>query len=285
MTGWVPGQSWAFNVARVAELTRIRIGSRHTDPRSGLPLDVFIPAAEHDWDVLGVAIEAVQRHLAHPVETIWVVTALGSKSARIAEELGCHVVDEDRILPIVRADIDYRVGSLDRSGWLFQQLLKLSADTISPQETVLVLDADTVLVRPQSFTSSGRPVLFHSSEYHEPYFHAYQAVTGLEPASRVSCTTHHMLMNRRVLASVKALMEETRSVPWWQAVLDCCDYSSISGFSEYELYGNYQLTHDDGTVRRWWSNAARPKAELARLEVLRNRYGASFRTVSFHHYL
>lgn len=286
MTTWIPEKSLAFNVARQAEMARIRTGFRHTDLRSDLPLDVYIPAAEHDCDVLGVAIEALKRNLAHPVEVIWVVTALGSKAARIAEEHGCRVVDEDTVLPIVRTDIEYRVGSDDRSGWLFQQLLKLHADAVSSQDTVLVLDADTVLVRPQTFTSGGRPVLFHSPEYHEPYFRVYRAVTGLEPATRLSCTTHHMLMRRKGLAALRALMEENRLVPWWRAVLDTCDYDSVSGFSEYELYGNHELTCNRGRLRRrWWSNAALPRSELAGLEVLQRRHGDDVRAVSFHHYL
>ena len=70
-TDWVPGKPLAFNLARSAELLRIRAGSRHTDSRSQLALDVLIPAAEGDWDVLGVTIQGVRRNLAHPVGTIW----------------------------------------------------------------------------------------------------------------------------------------------------------------------------------------------------------------------
>ncbi len=288
LTDWVPGKSLAFNLARSAELLRIRAGSRHTDSRSQLHLDVLIPAAEGDRDVLGVTIQGLRRNLAHPVGTIWVVADPALKSAQVAEALGCRVVDEGSVLPIVRADIDYQVEyqgeSVDRSGWLFAQLLKLSADTISARENVLVIDADTVLVRPQTFTSRGRVVLFHSSEYHPPYFDAYRAVTGLAPASRVSCITHHMVMRRGTLLGLKSLMERTRSVPWWQAVLDTCVYKSISGFADYEVYGNYELTVG-GVARRWWSNQPQSRSTLAELDVLERRYGARLRTVSFHHYL
>jgi Family of unknown function (DUF6492) len=284
VTGWLRDEPFAFNLARTAELARIRLGSQHTDRRSELPLDVLLPVAERDWDVLGVTIEGVRRNLAHPVRTIWVVTAPESQSARVAEQLGCRVVDEDSVLPVVRTDIRYEVDSVDRSGWLFQQLLKLSADTISAREHVLVLDADTVLVRPQTFTSRGRVVLFHSEEYHPPYFQAYRAVTGLSPASRVSCTTHHVLMRRGTLLGLKSRMERTRSVPWWQAVLDTCVYESSSGFADYEVYGNYELTVG-GVARRWWSNLPQPRTMLTDLDALRRRYGDRQRTVSFHYYL
>jgi hypothetical protein len=272
-------------VARSAELVRVRAVPQRVDRRSALRLDVIIPVAEADCDVLRVTIEGVTRNLAHPVGTIWAVTALGSKAAKVADDLGCEVVDERGVLPITRDDIRYQFGSFDRSGWLFQQLLKLSADTISPENHVLVLDADTVMIRPQAFTSGGRVVLFHASEYNRPYFEAYRAVTGLEPATRLSCTTHNMVMRRDLLVGLKALMEERRSVPWWQAVLDTCVYETMSGFSEYEVYGNFALTFGDGLARRWWRNAVAPKSELAELGILTRRYGARLRTVSFHHYL
>ncbi len=284
-TRWVPSESLAFNVARSAELVRVRAGPQRVDRRSELPLDVLIPVADIDWDVLGVAIDGVRRNLAHPVGTIWVVAALGSKAAKVADELGCEVVDEQGVLPVRREDIDYWAGPVDRSGWLFQQLLKLSADTISPADHVLVVDADTVMIRPQSFTSRDKVVLFHSGEYHPPYFEAYRAVTGRAPATRVSCTTHHMVLRRESLQGLKSLIERHRSVPWWQAVLDTCVYESVSGFAEYEVYGNYQLTFGGGLARRWWRNAIAPRSELTDLDGLSRRYGAGLRTVSFHYYL
>lgn len=264
---------------------RVRALPQRVDRRSELPLDVLIPAAEVDWDVLNVAIEGVRRNLAHPVGTIWIVTALGSKAAKVADELGCKVVDEQDVLPIRRDDIDYQFGSVDRSGWLFQQLLKLSADTISSSDHVLVLDADTVMIRPQSFTCGNKVVLFHSGEYHPPYFEAYRAVTGRAPSTRVSCTTHHMVMRREPLQGLKSLMERHRSVPWWQAVLDTCIYESVSGFAEYEAYGNYALSSRGGLARRWWRNAIAPRSELTDLDGLSRRYGDGLRTVSFHYYL
>ena len=264
---------------------RVRAVPQRVDRRSELPLDVLIPAAEIDWGVLSVAIDGVKRNLAHPVGTIWIVTALGSKAAKVADEQGCEVVDERDVLPIRRDDIDYHFGSVDRSGWLFQQLLKLTADTISSSDHVLVIDADTVMIRPQSFTCGNKVVLFHSGEYHPPYFEAYRAVTGQAPATRVSCTTHHMVLRRESLQGLKALMERHRSVPWWQAVLDTCVYESVSGFSEYEVYGNYELSSGGRLARRWWRNAIAPRSELTDLDGLSRRYRGGLRTVSFHYYL
>lgn len=283
--GWVSGKSTAFNLARAVELSYIRVKPQHFDQRSELPLDILIPVAEGDTDVLPVTLEGAMRNLAHPVGKIWVVTSHGSKAARVAEEMGCQVVDEDDVLPIKRTDISYQHDSLDRSGWLFQQLIKLSADLITSSDHVLVLDADTVFVRPQAFTSGRRVVLLHSSEYHEPYFQVYRSLIGRAPSSRVSCTTHHLLARRDSLRGLRSLIERRWSLPWWQAILNVCDYSSISGFAETETYGNYELAFGPKVARRWWQNLGLPRSQLLDLEQLQNRFGKQFRTLSFHHYL
>ena len=61
-----------------------------------------------------------------------------------------------------------------------------------------------------------------SSEYHLPYFDAYQALLGEPARSRVSFIVHHSVMNRQTLADLKALIERRRERPWWQAILDVC---------------------------------------------------------------
>jgi Family of unknown function (DUF6492) len=283
--GWVSGKPMSFNLARAVEISYLRLAPERFDRHSGLPLDILIPATDTDADVLPVTIEGARRNLAHPIGKIWVVTTPGSKAARVADDMGCHVVDENHVLPMERKDISYRHNEFDRSGWLFQQLLKLSADLITSHDHVLVLDADTVLVRPQTFTSGRRIVLFHSSEYHEPYFRAYRALVGRAPSSRVSCITHHLLMNRASLRGLRALIEGRWSVAWWEAILNVCEYSSLSGFAESETYGNYELAFGRHVARRWWKNYGLPRTQLADLDLLQGRFGKQFRTVSFHHYL
>ena len=109
------------------------------------------------------------------------VTQVDSEAHRVAAQLGCEVADEETVVPVRRADIDYRVEPWDRSGWLLAQLLKLSAETLSTEEHVLVIDADTVLIRPQTFTYRGAVVALVSGEYHPPYFEAYTALFDERP--------------------------------------------------------------------------------------------------------
>jgi hypothetical protein len=280
------GRSATFNAARTAELVwrRFGIGQRF-DPTSELRLDVVIPAAEGDSEVLPLAVAGLRRNLTHPFGRIIVVAAVGGKVQRVATQLGCEVVDEDTVLPVSAADIDYRLGDTDRSGWLFAQLIKLSPDLVSSEQKILILDADTVMIRPQTLSHRGRVVALVSSEYHPPYFSAYEAVLGHRPASRLSFIAHHTVMDRQILCALRDRIEEHSGRVWWQAIIDACDVSCLSCFADYELYGNFALSCDRSLVRRWWANLPLARGAMAPLDDLQRTFGSTYRTVSFHHYL
>lgn len=283
----VPGRSTAFNVARTTELLWRRYGpARGFDRTSPLKLDVLIPVADTDTSVLPLTVEGLRRNLSHPLGKIIVVTKADSEAHRVAAELGCEVVDEETVVPVRRADIDYRVEPWDRSGWLLAQLLKLNAETLSTEDHVLVIDADTVLIRPQTFTYRGAVVALVSAEYHPPYFEAYKALLEEKPPSRVSFITHQTVMSRRTLVDLKALIERRRNGrPWWQAILDVCDFSELSCFAEYELYWNYALSRDPSIIRRWWANCPLPRDRISSLDDLHREFGSRYRSLSFHHYI
>jgi hypothetical protein len=280
------GRGLAFNTRRTTGLLWRRFGpGQGFDTSSDLRLDVVIPVAGIDTKVLPLTVAGLRRNLSHPLGRIVVVTEAGSEADRVATQLGCDVIDEDTVVPVRRSDLDYRVGPLDRSGWLFAQLLKLNVDTLSSEDHILLLDADTVLVRPQTFTRRGAVVALVSKEFHLPYFTAYEALLGEPPRSHLSFIAHQMVVNRRTLADLRAMIEHRRRRPWWQAILDACDFSLLSCFSEYELYGNYVLSHNRSMVRRWWGNCPAPRDNLSSLGDLQRRFGTRYRSVSFHHYI
>ena len=282
----VRARGTAFNGARTTELLWRRYGlARGFDRTSPLKLDVLIPVASTDTSVLPLTVEGLRRNLAHPLGKIIVVTQADSDAHRLAAELGCEVIDEETVVPVRRADIDYRVEPWDRSGWLLAQLLKLSAEIVSTEDHVLVIDADTVLIRPQTFTYRGAVVALVSGEYHPPYFEAYRALLDEKPLSRVSFIAHQTVMSRRTLADLKALIERRRSRPWWQAILDVCDFSELSCFADYELYGNYAFSRNPSIIRRWWANCPLPRDRMSSLDDLHREFGSRYRTLSFHHYI
>ena len=79
-------------------------------------------------------------------------------------------IDEDEIAPLKNTEIDFSYNGIDRSKWIYQQLIKLSTDKLAGSKHVFMIDADTLLTSPQIFQKNGKTLFLHSDEFHFPYF-------------------------------------------------------------------------------------------------------------------
>jgi FkbM family methyltransferase len=207
--------------------------------RSDLELDVIIPAVEKDLATLPHAIEGVRRNLMHPIRNIIVVAPESSKIRELCRRLNVDFIDEKTVAPLSKDDIQYVVNGIDRSGWLLQQLIKLNADKVAITENLLVLDADTVLIKPQRLETGGRSVLMVSEEHHRPYYATYEKLFGYPPQSLLSFVCHYMIFNKQILMLLREAIQKRTQRPWARAIAESIDKNEASSFSEYETYGNF----------------------------------------------
>lgn len=132
-----------------------------------------------------------------------------------------------------------------RSGWYYQQMIKLYCDTIPDiREYVLILDADTVIVRPfKLFDKDGKALFGYVDYFNEEY-----RKTGrkLNPRFRFplwdkySMIDHHMIFHLPLLQDLKDRIRLVHKKPLWEALGDLLPkVTHESAFSEYELYANF----------------------------------------------
>ncbi len=242
-------------------------------------IDVVIPAIERDLAVLKLAILYLKVNLKHPINCIKIVGSFSDELVRFCEINNCQFVDENGILPFSKNSIKYY-----RSGWIFQQFLKLS-ESLSTSEYYLVLDADTILVRPQVFLENGKVVFNYSDEYHQPYFHTYLNLLGEKPCSKVSFVSHHMLFQKSKVSELKAEIESKTHLPWYRAILNILESDHRASFSEYETYGNWMLKNYPNEIKiKYWYNASFPRSVLEQVTCSLQSYSKKYKSVSFHHY-
>jgi hypothetical protein len=147
------------------------------------------------------------------------------------------------------------------------------------------MDADTVLTRRQTFVVDGKHLLLHSDEFNQPYFDVCSELLGGPPRSLLSCVAHNMLVSVPRLQALRRHLEDRHGRPWQSAILDAVDYSEVSGFSEYELYGQWCMAqYQSTTTREYFFNLAIPRITSS-YERLARDYGARYRSVSSHSYL
>lgn len=233
------------------------------------PIDVVIPAIEKDLETLPLAIRAIRQY-GKNVRNIYVVSPKKlTNEAEWFPEKKYPFSLYDVALAIYKDKTrakNYLALPGNRIGWILQQFIKLYAPLVIPgiSTNVLVLDADTVFLKPVSFLNERFEPLFNPAfEYHKTYFeHAARLLPGFSKVFKnYSGISHHMMFQKNVIEHLFATIESIHHMPAWQAMCHCIDIVTtgkleLSTISEYEIYFNYMFTNSDqGHIRHLkWRN-------------------------------
>lgn len=250
---------------------------------SNLKIDIIIPSIKKDFVVLPYTIASARKNIKHPIVNIYVVSPDSEEIKTFCAEKNCIFVDENRVLPITKKDIEYNVNGLDRSGWLFQQFLKWSGDEFCSQEYYLVLDSDTIFVTPRVFEKQGKIIFNFSDEYHKPYFDIYERLLNIKANCPVSFTSHHMLFQVTRIKELKRLIEKKFSMKWHEAILFLLNKNQVSGCSDYETYGQFMfLKYRNDILIEYWHNLSLKRDLIRDVSLLSKKFAGKYKTISFH---
>lgn len=259
---------------------RFGLSARNGQETASRPLSVIVPAVEKDAEPLKQCLAAATQMIRHPLTAKWVVGPASARLQSIAQEAGWDFVLEDKILPRPAAELQCR-------GWVLQQFIKINAAFHVPTEDYLVLDADTVFLRPQTFFRRGRTVLRYSDQYELLYNRSLALIFGHDRRFPVSFVTHHMVFNRQIVREILNLIEERFGQPWWRAFLHKVDqgHGHLISFSEFELFGNYVMAQPRWRrkhVLEYWHGLDRYSEDLPQLETIWQRSNREANSISFH---
>jgi hypothetical protein len=251
--------------------------------RHAATIDVLIPAIEKDLATLPYVVDAVRTHVKHPIGRILIVAPKKPRLLDFCRRKNCVFVDENTVLPITKKDIHYRSRTWERSGWLFQQFLKLNGDKLCTADYFLVIDADTVLITPHRFRENGKTVFFSRSWSQPEYFVTYKKLMGRKASAPSSLVTHYMLFERSKLTRMKKAIESRHQMPWYSAILRSINRTKQFGFSEFETYGNYVHSTDPGgmLIRKARNKSLHMNAGQLSKEQKR-KMAQTYRSLSFH---
>lgn len=249
--------------------------------RRSMDIDVLIPTTGKDSTCLRNTIEAARKYLRHRIQGIYLVYDERPKLAALPSPNDLILLNEREIAPIDRSRVIYKPRGVDRSGWLYQQLIKLSCDEICRTEHILALDADTVLTRPQRLIVEGKVVFSVSDERYQPYYAMIERLLPGTPIFPFSFVSHHMMFKKEHLRELKKTIQLCGK-KWFEAILEKIDPDEVSGFSEYELYGNYVMSrHPDGVRVEHSLNQGFSARRIARLWYIKLRHPL-IKSASFH---
>ena len=259
------------------------------DPLSGaegdLPaIDVVIPCGPGDAEMLPRVMESAPSGASNPIRRIQVVAPPSViTTLRPAVDSNTDLIDENDLLgAAVVASIGKRFPS--RRNWVLQQVVKVACVTSSQAPGVLILDADTILLRQRTWlTSDGRQVLTPTIEWHQPYYDFLGRLSNEQwKAPEYSFVPHHMLMQPELMARILVTLEITGLDGLVSALGDESRYQAESSFcSEYELYAQGLLNLSPASVAlAKWSNRNVSREREIPVDKL-----GRYMSVSQHHYL
>jgi hypothetical protein len=253
------------------------------------PIDVIIPCTGKDKRTLELCIEGIKKHGKNIRRVIVISSKRLTKKAQWFDE---------NLYPFSKSDIAYALfdskkeaeeyinNPSNRLGWLYQQLLKFYVFDVIPgiSANVLLLDADTIFLKPVSFISEGGGGLLNTgTENWEPYFiHAKKFLPGFKKLYKgFSGISHHMLIQKEIISDLFKIVETYHKNPLWKAFCKCIRKEDIyfSGASEYEIYFNFALAKTDQIKIRQlhWDNIF----ELRKVKKFRKK---GYNYVSCHFY-
>jgi hypothetical protein len=123
--------------------------------------------------------------------------------------------------------------------------------------------------------------MYMSDEYHCAYYDNIRLLTGHRYWSLLSYVGHKMLFSKEELAKLRKHIETYNGKPWTEAIIDSYDRRETSGFSEFELYGDF--LHEKKKLP--WCQLRLHFRQLADYETLVSKYGTHYRSITFPSYL
>lgn len=248
------------------------------------PIDIVIPTVSKDHSLLEKVLASL-KNIKQPINKIYIVSQPDEFIKAFCLQHQCVFVDERSVLGYGKEAITYQFSNLDRRGWIFQQLLKLSGNKFVERENYFIVDSDTILIRPHSLLEKGKFVLFENEEWNEPYFTAFKKMFGYPVQSRLSFTSHMMIFNTNRLKEMKDELENRNGQSWDQVYLSTIDQTEQSCVSDYDTYAGWLWIHYPETItRKPLYNCTRHRDELNSLEELTKKYDKKYRSISFHSY-
>jgi len=222
-------------------------------------IDVIIPAHEKESSTLELCVAAAKENIIG-VKDVYVI----SKTKLTDNAIW---FPEDR-LPFSINDIAKKIGSHWRTGWYYGDLLEGCASLYvgGTSQYTLILDADTIFLRPVNLIEDGK-VLFNTSPtdgtavYNE---YMRRLIPGLTPQHKHSGVVHWILQENSIVREMISMVEDIHKKDFWKAALDvaCQKYDCLpegerwqscelgpGKMASFELYFTYALKNHPNKVK------------------------------------
>jgi hypothetical protein len=228
-----------------------------------IQFDILLPVAIKDAGNLDLCLDKVYTNL-NPRKIIIVADKKVKNHVRENKYIEfCNEDDlvENLTLNTIKRLMKIITGEDNRSGWYFQQFLKMAYAIKSKTKYYLVWDSDTIPLNHIYFfkniingyggrEGNGKCLFTMKGEHHVPYFKTINTLFDgiVFKLTNKSFIAEHMMIDRDIMIEIIEKIEKNKKVngnKFYEKILYAIDRNEItgSGFSEFETYGNYVLKY------------------------------------------
>jgi hypothetical protein len=177
-----------------------------------------------------------------------------------------------------------------RANWIYQQLLKVEFISRSVNHYCLIVDADTILLKPRLWLDQDWKIGLTPTDEENPDYHQFLMVMEvISHSPTTSFVPHHMFYDVesfRLLMSTIGFHDPKSVVALIDKNMNKLSASPVS--IDYELYGQWMLTQNPNKVNLIkWSNIGVPKSKAAMIlkrRIFLSFIGIFYNSISFHDY-
>jgi len=198
--------------------------------------DVLITIAEKDFNKLRFVVKSIALNV-EGFNKIYIVS-----DKTIPKEFKV-----DGVLYFTDDIIDFnfsKINIVNRIGWYKQQFIKLFQDITL--DNYLVIDSDAYINSPLTVDVEKPSFWFGEDQCHKPYFNLMKNIFELDKCYPYSFINEMMFFKRDIIVDMVSRTGLTKDGVFDLCVKEINRMNNQSGFSEYELYGNYVTKYYPG---------------------------------------
>ena len=265
---------------------------RKLDVNEPRDIELLVLCTEKDLATLPFALRSCEQFSLNPITGCSVVAPSACISmienllSDFAFSFPVHVLSENSFIDELLLS---RIRSIlkDNSGHAIQQLVKFGYVSLSSAEGVLVLDSDTILLKPQLWLDlHGRQLLQLAWEYIPEHYEHLEQLCHKKFDNSFNTVTHHMLIQPHLLRSMSGIKDSTDLYSYQNSAFDLANHSLQSIFSLDYLYYGLNLIYsfpDRVFFSRWCNKAAKPlESSEAYSSLLEISGDIPYNSISFH---
>lgn len=246
-------------------------------------IDVVIPIIPKDLDIFPLCLDGIRENVANKIENIYIVGPRNERIINYCNQEKLIFVDENDVLGFSVKEVNFVTdGGVDRSGWMFQQFLKLSGN-IGTCRHFVTIDSDHILINKHVFlTNEDKYVFYRSSEFNLSYYLFNNILLKKNKLPLLSYVAHKMIFDKQELEILKSFIEKSTNNKWYNGILQMIDRKVSSPFSEFELYGTF--VNPNKYISVYWNEKTLLRDEINTLDNLKEKYN-KYLSVTFPEYL